>query len=60
MKAYKLWLKRFYENHQGNYHFNPDAKIGWRGALGWFYDKLDHSIEHKELKDLIEKELEEE
>lgn len=35
------------------------ASCFWRAALGWFYDKLGHSEEHEELKDLIEKELEE-
>ena len=32
---------------------------GWRDALKWFYDSLDYSAEHKELKDRIEEELEE-
>lgn len=30
----------------------------WQSALEWFYDKLGYSEEHEELKDLIEKELE--
>lgn len=32
---------------------------GWQSALEWFYDQLGYSEEHEELKDLIEKELEE-
>lgn len=45
-------------------HVRPtsvDAEImrqEWRAALEWFYSKLGYSEEHEELKDFIEKELE--
>ncbi|KKM74776.1 hypothetical protein LCGC14_1396830, partial [marine sediment metagenome] len=29
----------------------------WNAALRWVYDKLDHSQEHEEIKDVIEAEL---
>ena len=35
-----------------------DFRLGFRAALNWFYEKLDFSIEHEELKDILEKELE--
>jgi len=34
------------------------GKTGWKQALKWLYEKLDHSEEHKELKDIIMEELE--
>ena len=34
-----------------------EFNAGWRAALEWFRDKLDYSIEHKELKDIIDEEL---
>ena len=33
-------------------------KRGWRAFGEWFYGKLGYSEEHEELKDIIEKELE--
>lgn len=30
---------------------------GWKAALGWIYDRLGHSQEHKQIKDIIEEEL---
>ncbi len=54
MKQFKKWLE---ENVHSNWTWQEDAKEAWRAALEWFSDKLDHSIEHKELKDIIDEEL---
>jgi len=35
MKEFDKWLKDFYDNHQGNYRFEPKAKEGWKAALEW-------------------------
>ena len=51
MKAYEKWADQ-------NMYDRQETKKAWKAALGWLYDKLDYSIEHKEIKDIIEKELE--
>lgn len=58
MEQYKKWLEEFYKNHRGDMRYQPGPRQGWEAALEWFRDKLDYSIEHKELKDIIDKELE--
>ena len=41
-----------------SWHDQELAAKYWRAALELVYSKLDHSAEHEELKDFIEKELE--
>lgn len=53
MKAFEAWYAGELIEHEKGY-----CMIAWRAALEWFYDKLGHSEEHGELKDLINKELE--
>jgi hypothetical protein len=39
--------------------YKAGEKEGWKAALEWIYSKLDYSIEHKEIKNIIEDELDE-
>ncbi|KKN66039.1 hypothetical protein LCGC14_0475170 [marine sediment metagenome] len=59
MKAFKKWWAK--EHPPGTYHYEKvhDCIAGetWKAALEWVYDKLDHSQEHEEIKDVIEEEL---
>lgn len=58
MKSFKAYIKKEYPHiNTGDEMFAWDI---WRAALGWFYNKLGYSTEHKELKDIIGKELENE
>lgn len=57
MEAYKEWWEEDGTIVIGN-DDNDVAMSGWRASLEWLYGKLGYSEEHEELKDLIEKELE--
>ena len=58
MKVFEEWFNDCFIGD--SYDHKDVAAITWRAVLIWFYDKLGHSEGHKELKDLIEKELVEE
>ena len=58
MKAIEKWLKTFYKNHQGAYHYDPTFEQGWRAALEWYYKTSEHLSPSD--CDLIDKELEDE
>ena len=57
MKAFKKWWKKKYKSDFDEY--KPIGEAGWKAALHWMLDNLGHSIEHKEIADIINKELEE-
>ena len=57
MKAFKKWWKKKYKSDFDEY--KPIGEAGWKAALCWMLDNLGHSIEHKEIADIINKELEE-
>ena len=65
MKEFEKWEKDFYANHQGNFHFDPTCKMGWKAALIWvlenrkpYYDLEDKKVVATD-SDIIHKELEE-
>ena len=35
MKAYKAYLKKHYDTHQGDMHYNPSCEQGFQAALKW-------------------------
>lgn len=54
-------FKKWFQKEKTKYPYRPpneiDCGMGWNAALKWLYAKLDYSIEHKEIKDIIEKEF---
>lgn len=62
MKYFKKWWKGYSKivfKNECSYE-RKYGKIGWRAALEEVLGWLDHSAEHKEIKDKIHNELEEE
>jgi len=60
MENFEKWLEEY--TKQTGYLTGPDwykqRKMGWKAALGWVLNHLDHSQEHKQIEDIIYEELE--
>lgn len=62
MKQFEKWLdsqpKEKHDTVQEIAMFDLGAKLAWKAALDWVLNYLDHSQEHKQIEDIIYKELE--
>lgn len=58
MKAYKKWLNKFSDEHQGDMAYIPGSKEGWRAALEWVKMICKKSHNHYALTSKIAQELE--